>query len=212
MRFSFIPILVLPPLLWLTACTGVDTRLRNTVVLHYQHVANVHQINFSTPVTVPGRAAPVQSVLPLESEGFWAVFLLCGLDATGADIPSFYFDADRFRVQYDKQRFGPLRPYTLRLDDTIELNSRTNTRAIADAIAAEIGSGPPSQVFRHGYYPQLDRRFVVYVPRGLSDYSGGQLPLRYEGGQTLTLGNGSPPSDIAVAGLGGAGIAAHCLP
>jgi hypothetical protein len=215
MRYPFIPFRVpvlMLPLLSLAACTSVDTRLHNTVVLHYQHVANVHQINFSVPVAVPGRGAPVQSVLPLQSEGFWAVFLLCSLDATGAQIPSFYFDVDRFRVEYDKQRFGPLRPYTLRLDDTVELNKRGNTRAIADAIAAEIGSGLPNQVFRHGYYPHLDVRFAIYIPRGLPDYSGDQLPLRYEGGQTLVLGNDAPPSDIDVAGLGGAGIAAQCLP
>jgi hypothetical protein len=212
MRYSLTSILVLPPLLSLAACTGVDTRLRNTVVLHYQHVANVHQINFSTPVAVPRRAAPVASVVPLESEGFWAVFLLCSLDATGAAIPSFYFDVDRFRVQYGKQRFGPLRPYTLRLDDTLELNNRADTRVIADAVAAEIGSGPSNQVFRHGYYPRLDQRFAIYIPRGLSDYSGDQLTLRYEGGQTMVLGNDSPPSDLDVAGLGGNGIAAHCRP
>jgi hypothetical protein len=215
MRYPSIPVLLLPApllLLSLAACTSVDTDLRNTVVLHYQHVANVHQINFSVPVGVPGRGAPVQTVLPLQSEGFWAVFLLCSLDATGARIPSFYFDVDRFRVEYDKQRFGPLRPYTLRLDDTVELNARGNTRAIAGAIAAEIGSGLPNQVFRHGYYPNLDLRFAIYIPRGLPDYSGDQLPLSYEGGQTMVLGNGAPPSDVEVAGLGGTGIAAQCLP
>jgi hypothetical protein len=209
MRYPLTFILLL---LSLAACTGADTRLRNTVVLHYQHVANVHQINFSVPLKTPGRGEPVQSVLPLQSEGFWAVFLLCSLDATGVQIPSFYFDVDRFRVEYGKQRFGPLRPYTLRLDDTVELNRRGDTRVIADAIAAEIGAGLPNQVFRHGYYPHLDVRFAIYIPRGLPDYSGDQLPLRYEGGQTLVLGNGAPPSDVDVAGLGGTGIAAQCLP
>jgi hypothetical protein len=185
--------------------------LRNTVVLHYQHVANVHQINFSNPVVVARRAAPVEYVLPLESDGFWAVFVLCSLDATGSGIPSFYFDVDRFRVEYGKRRFGPLKPYTLRLDDTAELNNRSDTRAIADAINAEIQSGPSTQVFRHGYYPGLDLRFAIYIPRGLPDYSGDQLTLRYEG-PAMALGNDSLPSDIPVAGLGGTGIAAHCLP
>lgn len=217
MRFPSISVppltlFTLPALLSLAACASPDTDLRNTVFLHYQHVANVHQINFSVPVTVPGHGAPVQSVLPLQSEGFWAVFLLCSLDATGDRIPSFYFDVDRFRVDYGKQRFGPLRPYTLRLGDTVDLNRRADTRAIADAIAAEVGSGLPNQVFRHGYYPHLDLRFAIYIPRGLPDYSGDQLPLIYEGGRTMVLGNGAPPSDIEVAGLGGTGIAAQCLP
>jgi hypothetical protein len=192
-------------------CTSVDTGLRNTVVLHYQHVANVHRIVFANPVPLPQRA-PVHAVLPLESEGFWAVFVLCSVDATGANIPSFYFDVDRFRVRYGKQRFGPLRPFTLRLDDTVDLNSRSDTPAIAAAIAAEIQEGPSGQVFRHGYYPGLDYRFAIYVPRSLPDYSGDELTLRYEGGQTMLLGNGYPPSDIPVAGLGGMGIASRCRP
>jgi hypothetical protein len=198
-------------LLTAAGCSSVDTGLRNTVVLHYQHVANVHRIDFSNPVALPNRA-PVQFVLPLDSHGFWAVFLLCALDVTGANIPSFYFDADRLRVQYGDQRYGPLRPYTLRLEDTADINSRFDTAALADAIAAELQRGPSSQVFRHGYYAQLHYRFAVYVPRALPDYSGDPLRLRYEGGQTLALGNGYPPADIANAGPGGPGIAAHCLP
>jgi hypothetical protein len=192
-------------------CTSVDTGLRNTVVLHYQHVANVHRIDFASPVLLPQRA-PVHAVLPLESEGFWAVFVLCSVDATGANIPSFYFDVDRFRVRYGKQRFGPLRPYTMRLEDTVDLNSRSDTPAIAAAIATEIQEGPSSQVFRHGFYSGLDYRFAIYVPRGLPDYSGDELTLRYEGGQTMLLGNGYLPSDIPVAGLGGMGIASRCRP
>ena len=85
MRNLIPPVLVLPSLLALAACsTGTRTDLRNTVVLHYQHVANVHRINFSTPVAIPRHPEPVQFVLPLESDGFWAVFVLCSLDATGA--------------------------------------------------------------------------------------------------------------------------------
>lgn len=214
MRNPIPPFLAMSPLLALalSACGSAPADLRNTVVLHYQHVANVHQINFSTPVALPHHAAPVQFVLPLESDGFWAVFVLCSLDATGGGIPSFYFDVDRFRVQYGDRRFGPLKPYTLRLEDSIELNDRGDTRAIADAVAAEIQSGPPNQVFRHGYYPHLDVRFAIYIPGGLPDYSGDQLTLSYQGGPALVLGNDYPPSDIPVAGLGGMGIASHCLP
>jgi len=80
-----------------SGCTSVDRDLRNTVVLHYQHVANVHRIELVPPVALPHRA-PVRAVLPLDPDGFWAVFVLCGLDVTGATIPSFYFDADRLRI------------------------------------------------------------------------------------------------------------------
>ena len=208
---KLITVALVPGLLTAAGCTSVDTGLRNTVVLHYQHVANVHRIDFATPVALPNRA-PVHAVLPLDSQGFWAVFVLCSLDVTGANIPSFYFDVDRARVEYAGKRYGPLRPYTLRLDDTAHVNSRADTPALADAIADEIQHGPSTQVFRHGYYAHLDYRIAIYVPRAPSDYSGDQLKLRYEGGQVLALGNGYPPADIDTVGLGGTGIGAHCLP
>ena len=201
--------LLLPCLL--AGCTSVDTGLRDTVILHYQHVANVHRINFRNPVPLR-RDEAVHFVLPLESEGFWAVFVLCSVDVTAPQVPAFYYDLDRFRVQYDGKRFGPLRPYTLRLDDTIELNTRTDTAAIADAIGTEIHEGPPSQLFRRGFYTNLDYRFAIYVPQGLVNYAGEELPLRYVGGKTMVLGNGTPPSDIPVAGADGTGIAARCRP
>jgi hypothetical protein len=208
------PITYAPVLACLLAvgCASVDRGLRHTVVLHYQHVANVHRIAFSSPLALAQRNSPVHAVLPLESQGFWAVFLLCSVDASGAHVPGFYFDVDRFRVPQGKQRFGPLRPYTLRLDDTTDLNTRQDTPDIAQAIAMEIQEGPSSQVFRHGFYGGLDYRFAIYLPRGLPDYSGDALPLRYDGGRTMVLGNGYPPSDIPVAGLGGTGIASRCRP
>jgi hypothetical protein len=211
MRQLFHRVLVSAAAVSAAGCASVDTGLRDTVVLHYQHVANVHQIDFTTPLAVQ-RADPVRFVLPLESQGFWAVFLLCAVDVTGSAVPSFYYDIDRFRVQYGGQRFGPLRPYTLRLEDSADLNRRTETAAVAEAIAREIHEGPPSQVFRHGFYGGLDYRFAIYLPRGLPDYTGGELSLRYVGGRTMLLGNGSPPSDIPVVGADGGGITAHCRP
>ena len=204
--------LVLTCLLATAGCSSVDNGLRNTVVLHYQHVANVRRIEFSAPVTVPRRHEPVHFVQPLESTGFWAVFVLCSVDATGANIPSFYFDVDRFRVQYGKRRFGPLRPYTLRLDDTVDLNTHRNTAQLAAAINDELLTGPSSQVFRHGYYPGLDMRFAIFIPQGLPDYAGDRLTLRYEGAQTLVLANDYPPASLRSAGPGGDAVSAHCLP
>lgn len=212
MRKLIKSILAITGPLALAGCAGVDNGLHDTVVLHYQHVANVHRIDFTTPLALPGYGAPVHAVLPLESQGFWAVFLLCGLDVTATNVPAFYFDTDRFRVQYGDKHYGPLRPYTVRLDDTVDLNNHPDTPALATAIGAEIGRGPATQVFRHGYYPHLDYRFAVYVPRALSDYPGDQLTLGYEGGQTLVLGNDAPPDDMPAAGAANPGIAAHCLP
>jgi len=213
MRNPIMSTLLLP--LVLAGCTSVDSDVRSaareTVVLHYQHVANVHRIDFSNPVPL-GRNENLHFVLPLESQGFWAVFVLCSVDASAPAVPAFYYDVDRFRVQYGSRHFGPLRPYTLRLDDTIDLNTRTDTSIIVDAIADEIHEGPSSQVFRRGYYPNLDYRFAIYVPEGLANYAGEELPLRYVGGKTMVVGNGYPPSDIPVAGANGGGITARCRP
>lgn len=203
---------VLPCLLAAAGCASVDPGLRNTVVLHYQHVANVHRIDFTTPLRLPQRNAPVDAVLPLDSGGFWAVFLLCSLDATGANIPSFYFDTDRVYVAYGDKRYAALRPYTLRLDDTTDLNSRFDTPALLDAVATEIQKGPSTQVFRHGYYPRLDYRFAIYVPHALPNYSGDQLTLGYDNVRVMVLGNDTPPAELPSAGAGGPGIAAACLP
>jgi hypothetical protein len=209
MRKPLKSVLLLP--LLLAGCTSVDQGTRETVVLHYQHVANVHRIDFRNPIPLR-RNESVNFVVPLESQGFWAVFVLCSVDVTAVSVPAFYYDVDRFRVQFGGRRFGPLRPYTLRLDDTIDLNTRTDTAAIVDAIAAEIHEGPPSQVFQRGFYPNLDYRFAIYVPQGLTDYAGEELPLRYVGGNTKVLGNGTPPSDIPVAGANGTGITSRCRP
>jgi hypothetical protein len=201
---------LLLPLL-LAGCTSVDPGLRETVVLHYQHVANVHRIDFRNPVPLRHNDA-VHFVVPLESQGFWAVFVLCSVDVTAPDVPAFYYDVDRFRVQFGDRRFGPLRPYTLRLNDTIDLNTRMDTSAIVEAIGTEIHEGQSSQVFHHGFYPNLDYRFAIYVPQALTGYAGEELPLRYVGGNTKVLGNGTPPSDIPVVGANGTGIAARCRP
>lgn len=208
MRKPFTSALLFP--LLLGGCASVDTELRDTVILRYQHVANVHRITFHNPIALRRNDA-IHFVQPLESQGFWAVFVLCSVDVTGA-VPAFFYDIDRFRIQYEGSRFGPLRPYTLRLDDSIDLNTRTDTAAIADAIAAEIHEGPPNQVFHHGAYPNLDYRFAIYVPHGLADYAGEELPLRYVGGHTIVKGKGIPPSDIQVAGANGTGITARCRP
>jgi peroxiredoxin len=138
---SLTKFLLLLACLLAAGCTSVDNGVRDTVILHYQHVANVHRIDFRNPVPLRRNEA-IHFVQPLESEGFWAVFVLCSVDVTGARVPAFYYDVDRFRVQFGGGRFGPLRPYTLRLDDSIDLNTRTDTAAIVDAIAARDPRGP----------------------------------------------------------------------
>jgi hypothetical protein len=199
-------------LLGLGACSGTGQRAPNLAVFRYQHVANAHQVWFANPVVPVRGAEAVGFVAPRESPGFWAIFVLCSLNVTGNRLGRFHYDASRFEVEYDGRSFGPPQPYSLRLQGTAELNTPAATPAIASAIAAEIDEGPRAQVFGRGYYPDLNYRVAVYLPKELPDYAGEQLALRYAGEPAILIGNGHPPSDIPAVGGNGAGIAARCLP
>lgn len=198
-------------LLFLSACSGSGTRPDNATVIRYQHVANAHQLRFANPVTL-APSYPVNFVGPLDAQGFWAIFVLCSLNVTGSRQASFAYDADRFQVEYDTRSYGPLQPYTLRLQDSADLNTPADTPSIVSAVAAEVGQGPARRLFTRGYYPDLNYRIAVYVPKGLPDYAGEQLALRYGGQSAILIGNGHPPSDLRAVGGNGAGVAARCLP
>jgi hypothetical protein len=124
----------------------------------------------------------------------------------------FHYDVGRFQVEFEGQTFGALPPYTLRYQALPDLNTPADTAPILDAIAAEVQEGPPSQIFQPGFYPLLNYRFAVFVPKALANYAGEQLSLRYTGQPAIVVGNGYPPSDLPAAGGRTAGVAAACLP
>jgi hypothetical protein len=181
----------LSSLLCLAGCGTVESTPEHAAILYYQHVANAHEIRFSSPVALPHRFFPIDFVTALDREGFWAIFLVCGLDTRPSVLPGFRYDIRNFRVRYGRQRYGPLQPYT---------------------IGAEIHEGPASAVFGRGLYPGLNYRFAVYVPRALPNYAGEQLSLTYAGQPAVLVGNGRPPYDIPAVGGSGAGISAACVP
>lgn len=199
-------------LLCLSACSGVGKQPSDVAIIRYQHVANVHQVRFANAVTLAPSFAPVHFVVPLDSSGFWAIFVVCSLNVTGSSLARFHYDADQFQVDYDAHSFGRLQPYTLRLQDTAELNTPADTASLVNAVAAEIQEGPSARWFGRGYYPSLNYRIAVYMPKALPGYAGEQLALRYAGQHAILIGNGHAPSDIPAAGGSGAGIAARCLP
>jgi hypothetical protein len=202
----------LSSLLCLAGCGTVESTPEHAAILYYQHVANAHEIRFSSPVALPHRFFPIDFVTALDREGFWAIFLVCGLDTRPSVLPGFRYDIRNFRVRYGRQRYGPLQPYTLRLEGSAELNTPIDARMINDAIGAEIHEGPASAVFGRGLYPGLNYRFAVYVPRALPNYAGEQLSLTYAGQPAVLVGNGRPPYDIPAVGGSGAGISAACVP
>lgn len=193
----------------LAACSTPRPEPAAPVVIHYQHVANAHEVRFATPPVLPPHTAAY--VMPRQRQGFWAIFVLCSMNVR-SDLPSFYYDVNDFRIDYPGREDGPLRPFSLRYDDTPELNTPADTPVLAGAIANELQTGPSQQVFGPGAYATLDYRIALFIPRGLEDYAGDQLALRYRGQRVLLLGNGYPPFDIPVVGGNGAGIASHCLP
>jgi hypothetical protein len=193
----------------LAACAAPRPEPAAPVVIHYQHVANAHEVRFSAPLALSQRTSAW--VVPRQRQGFWAIFVLCSMNVR-SDLPRFYYDVNNFRIDYPGRDDGPLRPFSLRYDDTPDLNGPADTPALASAIAGELQYGPSQQVFGPGAYPALDYRIVLFVPRGLDDYAGDQLALRYHGQRVLLLGNGYPPFNIPAVGGTGAGMASHCLP
>ncbi|HEU5436111.1 MAG TPA: hypothetical protein VFU95_06810 [Telluria sp.] len=196
----------------LCGCSSVKPAVKPAAIMHYQHVANVHQIHFTNPVTLSAALYPVHFMVPVDAEGFWAIFVLCSIDVTPRATRGFHYDAARFQVEFEGQAFGALPPYTLRYQALADLNTPADTAPILDAVAAEVHEGPPSQVFHPGFYPDLNYRFAVFVPKALPNYAGSQLRLRYAGQPALLVGNGYPPSDLPAAGGATAGVAAACLP
>jgi hypothetical protein len=195
---------------WLAACSGPQPRAGDAVVIHYQHVANAHEVRFATPLALAPH--PAGYVVPRNRQGFWAIFVLCSLDVHGASLPSFVYDANNFRVAWEGQDYGPVKPFSLRYEDTAWVNGPADTPALANAIAAELQQGPSVQVFGPGSYPALNYRIALFVPLGLTNYAGEQLGLHYLGQKSVLRGNGYPPYDIPVVGGSGTGVAASCLP
>jgi hypothetical protein len=196
----------------LSACRSVEPAVKPAAILHYQHVANVHQMHFTNPITLSAALYPVHFMIPVDAQGFWAIFVLCSINVTPEAARGFHYDIARFQVEFEGQTFGALPPYTLRYQALADLNTPADTAPILDAIAAEVQEGPPSQIFQPGVYPLLNYRFAVFVPKALPNYAGGQLPLRYAGQPALVVGNGYPPSDLPAAGGPTAGVASACLP
>jgi hypothetical protein len=196
-------------LLWPAACSAPPPAPAEAVIIRYQHVANAHEVRFATPLGLAPRTASY--VLPRNRQGFWAIFVLCSLDV-GTGVRRFLYNANNFRIDYAGTEYGLLRPFSLRFDDSTDLNGPLETPALAVAIAGELQRGPSFEVFSPGAYPGLDYRIALFVPRGLDGYAGDQLALRYHGQSVILIGNGYPPFDIPVVGGSGTGMAANCLP
>jgi hypothetical protein len=210
MRNRFSRILVVAALPWLAACSSTHAPSADPVVIRYQHVANAQEVRFAAPLAFA--PYPASYVVPRNPQGFWAIFVLCGLDASAATAKNFIYDVGNFRIEYDGGLVGPIAPYSLRYEDSSYLNGPADTPALVNAIAAELQRGPSLQVFPRGDYPALNYRIALFVPRSLDDYAGEQLTLTYKGQPVRLVGNGYPPYFIPAVGGSGAGAASRCLP
>lgn len=194
----------------LSACAGPKPKA--VAVLHYQHVANAHEIRFTNPILLSAALYRVGHLTPVDAGGFWAIFVLCNVDVTPHARRGFHYNVNNFRVRYEGREFGGLPPYTLRYQGQVDLNNASDTLPILDAIAAEIQEGPPEQIFQSGFYPDLHYRFAVFVPKALVKYAGEELKLSYKGQPAILVGNGKSPSDLPAVGGTAAGVAAACVP
>jgi len=197
-------------LLALAACAGPKPKA--LAVLHYQHVANTHQIRFTNPIPLSAALYRVGYLSPVDSQGFWAIFVLCNIDVNDQARRGFHYNVNQFRVSQEGREFGGLPPYSLRYQGQLDLNNAGDTRPIQDAIAAEIQEGPPEQIFHSGFYPDLNYRFAIFVPKALTNYAGEELALTYKGQPVILVGNGKSPSDLPAVGGSAAGVAAACVP
>jgi hypothetical protein len=210
MGYLFRRISVLLALLALAACAG--PRPKAVAVLHYQHVANAHEIRFTNPIALSAALYRVGYLSPVDSQGFWAIFVLCNVDVNERAQRGFHYSVNNFRVSHEGREFGGLPPYSLRYQGQLDLNNTGDTMPILDAIAAEIQEGPPEQIFHSGFYPDLHYRFAIFVPKALANYTGEQLTLTYKGQPAILVGNGKPPSDLQAVGGTATGVAAACVP
>ena len=197
-------------LLALAACAS--PRPKAVAVLHYQHVANAHEIRFTNPIPLSAALYRVGHLSPVDSQGFWAIFVLCNVDVNEHAQRGFHYSVNGFRVRHEGKEYGGLPPYSLRYQGQVDLNNTGDTMPILDAIAAEIQEGPPEQVFHSGFYPDLNYRFAIFVPKALANYAGEELALTYKGQPAILVGNGKPPSDLHAVGGTAAGVAAACVP
>lgn len=194
----------------LAACAGQARKA--DAVLHYQHVANAHEIRFTNPIALSAAAYRVGYLAPVDSQGFWAIFLLCNVDVAKHALRGFQYNVSHFRVSYAGREVGGLPPYSLRYQGQADLNNEGDKLPILDAIAAEIQEGPPMQIFHTGFYADLNYRFAVFIPKALDGYAGEELQLSYKGQPAILVGNGKSPSDLPAVGDTAAGVAAACLP
>jgi hypothetical protein len=197
-------------LLALAACAGPKPKA--LAVLHYQHVANAHEIRFTNPIPLSAALYRVGYLSPVDSQGFWAIFVLCNIDVNDQARRGFHYNVNQFRVSHEGRTFGGLPPYSLRYQGQLDLNNAGDTLPIQDAIAAEIQEGPPEQIFHSGFYPDLNYRFAIFVPKALANYAGEELALTYQGQPAILVGNGKSPSDLPAVGGTAAGVAAACVP
>ena len=197
-------------LLALAGCAGPQPKA--IAVLHYQHVANAHTIRFTNPIPLSAAPYRVGYLSPVDSQGVWAIFVLCNIDVNAQALRGFRYNVNQFRVSYGGREYGGLPLYTLRYQGQVELNNAADRLPIQDAIAAEIQEGPPEQIFHTGFYPDLNYRFAIFVPKALANYAGEELTLTYQGQPAILVGNGKSPSDLPAVGGTAAGVAAACVP
>jgi len=200
----------LAALLALAACAAPKPKA--LAVLHYQHVANAHEIHFTNPIALSAALYRVGYLSPVDSQGFWAIFVLCNIDVNDRARRGFHYNVNQFRVSHEGRSFGGLPPYSLRYQGQLDLNNAGDTLPILDAVAAEIQEGPPEQIFHSGFYPDLNYRFAIFVPKSLPNYAGEELTLTYRGQPAILVGNGKSPSDLPAVGGTAAGVAAACVP
>jgi hypothetical protein len=180
------------------SCPDVDRNLKNVVIFHYEHVANVREIHFARPLQTSNGALNFVQPLdqsPSRESAFWAVFVICSLDVEGTAITTFQYDTANFVVEYgDKTYTQPLKIYTLReQQSSISAPNPGELSNFASAINSVVQLGPDRQSFPPNFHTSLNYRVAILIPEELPFYAGEQLTLKYIGQPSLVQGSGRSP-------------------
>lgn len=188
------PAVMITTLLVIVGCQSVDTDLKKTVELQYDHVVNIQNtIQFETTVPLSPPLTPTNQVISKWLGGFWAVFVICSLDVQGTEIESFTYDRTNFYVEYGGKTYGALQPFSLITTAEDDIGPG-ETSVIENAIFSTIGSGPSTQVFGPGFSASLNYRIAIYIaaPTAIDKV----LTLHYKGQPSILRGRGKSPADL----------------
>lgn len=176
--------------LLLPGCAKLDTGLRKSVVINYEHVANVASFQDNSHGPSSNLTA---------TAGFWALFDVCSIDVQGLDLSGFRYDTSKFTADAGQRSFpvgldGPV--------NVAGVGMSSRSPVVSAAVASVFKLGPATQFIPKNFYPSLRYRVAIFIPLRPIGYRNDTMPLRYAGLPEAAVivqhASDAPPSNIDV--------------